>query len=647
MKLRIGIFTLLLITAAFLIWSLGNEEETKAPAIEVSQHVKPNSEVSSIAKQIESSDKPVFQVKAECEPINDEFAKANHKWEEQIYEYIYLKRNEYDEDLMIQATTLTMPYAFLSYESHLFQKLYRKSEDAKKLSAQRRQVRKDFGQDYFKGRYIDWLFVATLQESESADFIEKYKPDVESIIDLILNYENDSLVAKSLSETPYLSRKAYGSSHQKGSSVFDALVSSGKSSLLDIYFNTGGEFKKNEYGVNSLEKILVYTPFEKLQDKVQAIKTAVDLGQTVRYNIVNERFMNLGQFHTMRMRLSESDLEKYEVFGFKFSQAKTLEDLKKDALVLDMKEKLDTAKFAFLKSKLDIENLEQQKYCESVDELAKSLLHDVKNDSLISEVFEYNKDDLDQLREELFRVEPGLNDCYFHPDLNHKHLTPMPAADRKRTQDLALKFGKEDPFSAIEAATASNLSDSEKSQLFWQVIRFTPNHAKPLLDNGFYPSQSISHSAAEMKPEVFKLLHDNGFDFNVSSEKERTLVEVASAQCNFDLIDALYEAGYEYQTDKKRADALAIAIRYKNCFPHRASTNKKVKLIRSIMQFKPEIMEYHKKRMAELRLSDMDVYNTVVDAFPQLAISDSVKPAGVFCSQIRFPNGDLANYRGH
>jgi hypothetical protein len=53
--------------------------------------------------------------------------------------------------------------------------------------------------------------------------------------------------------------------------------------------------------------------------------------------------------------------------------------------------------------------------------------------------------------------------------------------------------------------------------------------------------------------------------------------------------------------------------------------------ISAVMNFKPNIREYHQNKIADLRLREYSAYKSLIDVYPQLKIADDVKISQYSC----------------
>lgn len=411
--------------------------------------------------------------------------------------------------------------------------------------------------------------------------------------------------------------------------LFENISLLNKPELLDLYFRNGGLVKNVTSGSNALEKLIINVDKEVLADFSDVIKLLSQNGLSVRYSVKSNKRVVLGQFIETYTRFTQDDIHSFEALGFPFVEAETEESVKENARYLDLANAIIENRDQFLKSKLQVNSLEGYSQCrELLEASAKNIVDQAKIDEVNTLLKEFS-DDIETLNKRLYDLEPGLTDCAvkrkpFSTNSNTK------AIRYENINQIASIYREMGIHHAIAEAIELELSNSEKRQLVWALAGGDTSYIPFLSDYGLLPDSFSTSSLMRSQPSIIEALSEQGYDFDLPSDTGRNLLEAAVASCNSNLVNWMVDQNFTYQYNNLRSDALAIAIR-EPCFNN---TKKRINLVSAVMRFNPTIKNYHRQRMAELRLKNYETFTTLVNRYPQIAIINEEKPSGYFCNVI-------------
>ena len=330
---------------------------------------------------------------------------------------------------------------------------------------------------------------------------------------------------------------------------------------------------------------------------------------------------------------AESTIEQFQQLGIDLNQRiddDYFESVADPNLVSDIKNYIEES-LNYISKESDA----NRALCSDLKALAQKLvlsknvyraLHFVESEKSLSQLEILNR---------LQALEPGLVDLY-RSKVKTKERPgniSISANDPEfRLLELILQNKKNEAASFIEQLT---LSDEEKNRIFWGVFSQSYSDISFLSVNGIMPIPDQYHEASKLQAEKFEELKEYGIDFTRGDRRRKSIIYYAAYACNVELINHLHSKGYQYQVDKFGADALATAIRYANCSAIKTENASSVnenrrRLFNAIKAFQPEIKAYHRKRMAEQKLFNVERYQFIAQIFPELAIADNVVPSGYY-----------------
>jgi|GEM_PF-5370934 len=418
------------------------------------------------------------------------------------------------------------------------------------------------------------------------------------------------------------------------------LATMGFSDLLRLYFEHGGKGLDLPWQNNSLEKLVSFYKTD-LDSKYQPIfEMLTAQGMEVRYTIGVDGTVKIGP-EQEQTRLSLSDLSLFQQKGIHFREIQDKEEMLKSNPYNELSKHLYSHKESFF-----INNgMKTLNYYESCIDLVdraeigvkKFELNDVLRDksNQAGESRNSLKESL-ALRNRLAEIEPGMVDCFDH-DPHFIYLLPDRMTEKQFSQLVGwtTRIGNgESPQSIVEEALKEDLSDSQKAQLLATFLLTRGSQVSLLVNHDLMPSQEeffdllVSGYGSFIDISHIALLDQLGYDLNLPTKNNRSLVEIFTSQCKISNVIWLYENQFTYRFSTDRADALAIALR-SNCDEKNFD---KLLLILSVLKFQPEIKDYHLKRMAEIRQTNYELYNEIIKHDERLKIDDSTKPSGYYCS---------------
>ncbi|WMS87944.1 hypothetical protein [Pleionea litopenaei] len=418
------------------------------------------------------------------------------------------------------------------------------------------------------------------------------------------------------------------------------LATMGFSDLLRLYFDHGGKALDLPWQNNSLEKLVSFYKAD-LDSKYQPIfEMLTAQGMEVRYTIGVDGTVEIGP-EQEQTRLSLSDLSLFQQKGIHFREIQDKEEMLKSNPYNELFKRLYSHKESFFINN-GVKSLNYYESCIDLVDRAeigvkKYELNDVLRDksNQAGESRNSLKESL-ALRNRLAEIEPGMVDCFDH-DPHFIYLLPDRMTEKQFSQLVGwtTRIGKgESPQSIVEEALKEDLSDSQKAQLLATFLLTRGSQVSLLVNHDLMPSQEeffdllVSGYGSFIDISHIALLDQLGYDLNLPTKNDRSLVEIFTSQCKISNVIWLYENQFTYRFSTDRADALAIALR-SNCDEKNFD---KLLLILSVLKFQPEIKDYHLKRMAEIRQTNYELYNEIIKHDERLKIDDSTKPSGYYCS---------------
>ncbi|MCO7223923.1 hypothetical protein [Pleionea sp. CnH1-48] len=312
-------------------------------------------------------------------------------------------------------------------------------------------------------------------------------------------------------------------------------------------------------------------------------------------------------------------------------------DLAEPALI----EKIITLSNEHLYSKSGSSKAEADDCVAFVKQIFRNLLkHDLLQ--VIRDADSMYSDRKDRL-EYLNSLEPGLVDAY---RIIEENLPPSSGNIVISHEEiiLATLLEKEKYQEVEDFIEKHQFKDLEMESLFWKVAGKQGVDLKILLDNQFITADDNYSKAGRVTPEQLKTLINYGLPFNNMDKREKTLVYYAAGYCNIELLSYLNRQEYAYHKSQVGDDPLGETIRRLGlssppCSRVRVngkdySPNKNLRtpenLVAELMKFHPKINQHHLKKMAELKVLNIDTYNKIVEKVPELTVSDDVPFSGYF-----------------
>ncbi|TQV89410.1 hypothetical protein [Aliikangiella coralliicola] len=631
-----------------LLFNYFSEEDKTEPTEKTLTFNKKTSksEATTAERIVTAAATPLFQQLEDCLPSNDKLQKSRYAWSKQRNKYFEeMTRTVNSEDLTRAMILIEGKYKAIGMRLSFSKRGYRTETEKNQFYAKRREMRESFGEEFFNGRELNWEFIFSLPYKERNEFLTHFGPEAEEVRNLIRTSRTKENIKEVIEISKNLSKVYFGVrvSEQYADNLFETLFLESRIDLLEHYLAAGGKIRTGEFGLNVLEKMMLFTPFKQLESREAEIKKLSSLGVKVRFNEYRDGALEFGQFLTHISRMYFPEIQKYKDIGFQFEQAQTVEQLTADGQVQQISKLIEEDKNKFLKGELKAESLDSYIECSSKKDVAQKVIYDEQVTADVQALIKEYHNDFEELSKQLFEIEPGLNDCHnqqmYRVESHHTFIKP------EVSTKILMKVRESGIYAGIEFARSLGVSEKDMGEMFWSIVETSPQHARVMLEHGIFPSNVVGTQLGKAKPEVFSLLLEFGFSFDSDNKNLRTLVEAAAASCNAPLVEELFRLNSTYQLSEYRSDALAIALREPGCYGRNVS-QMRINLLKAVLKFNPEIKDYHLRRVAEIRLANISDYKKIIGEIPALKIGSDIEPSGVVCSHLVFPNGDQTMHKG-
>ncbi|WP_196140711.1 hypothetical protein [Aliikangiella sp. G2MR2-5] len=597
--------------------------------------------------QTPDSQRPLFERVSECRVEYKAFTKAEKDWVKELPDYI----QKLEKSVGLRATHRAViasigKYQAVSLIGSISNRRIRESYKQVDHSSTKKLLAENYGLKAIVDHQINWSIVSDSMLVNIAEF----RP--EDIRGLLNAKRYDAPFSRILGRVVDLSRdfKGVGSSYRNANNLLEKIALDNQPELLSLYFSFGGNINESPLKINALEKLISFYSRDELAAYSEVIEILVEQGLSVRYRITEDGYLALGQFFEEFTRLVIADIHLYESLGVLFQPAETLEAIQQDVEISEIIEQLSENRKTFLTRQLQGKSLDYYSQCEEQFAQAKDIIFDEVKSDRVKKLTEEFSGDWESLTQKLFELEPGLTDCSpdridtqkydeAEPEASEKIINEPTQNEPKQSKpryeavnQITRVYWQAGIQAAIAEAVKLNLTEREKQFLFDNLTGIKPEYAHFLAESGLLPSHFSVFRLRSMSPEHVSVLSNLGNQLDTPSVNGRSLLEAAVTACNIALVSWLAEQKYTYQFSNIRSDALALGLR-EDCFNKRS---KRLNLVGAIMLFEPTIKEYHRQRMAEVRLKDYELYKQLVSRFPQLTISNRQMPSGYVCDRVVF-----------
>ena len=631
MMKRKKIWILFIAAFVFLIYLVASEKRSsEAIKKEINVEKELISEgIATVTKKqpkIESSDIPLFVQAHQCRGDSKNYTIAERAWLKQLPVYLEELAQTYDRHSTLKALVgVVGKFRASSPFDTTNRKTILKSYQRVDHSSLKLELVSKLGDKALVEHRINWSIIP----NEILEDVKQFRP--EDINNLLRAGRYDAPYEVIFQRVIDLSRdfKGMRTSQVAPDNLFENISLLNKPDLLALYFRNGGLVKNVTSGSNALEKLIINVDKESLTDFSDMIKLLSQNGLSVRYRVKNNKHVVLGQFIETYTRFTQDDINNFKALGFPFTEAETEESVKENPRYLDLANAIIENRDQFLRSRLQIDSLESYAQCRELLEASdKNIVNQARVDE-VNAIFKEFSDDLETLNKKLYELEPGLTDCAVKrkPFSTNTNTKPIRYEEINRIVKMYREMGVHH---AIAEAIELELSNSEKRRLVSALAGRDTSYIPFLSDYGLLPDSFATADLMRSQPSIIEALSKQGYDFDLPSDTGRNLLEAAVASCNSNLVNWMVDQNFTYQYDNLRSDALAIAIR-EPCFNN---TKKRIKLVSAVMRFNPTIKNYHRQRMAELRLKNYEAFTKLVNRYPQIGISNEVTPSGYFCNVI-------------
>ena len=179
-----------------------------------------------------------------------------------------------------------------------------------------------------------------------------------------------------------------------------------------------------------------------------------------------------------------------------------------------------------------------------------------------------------------------------------------------------LRNGKIDD--VIDSLNELELTVGQKNWVSLQILGWKPSYYEKLVSAGI-TSQEIqyyNYSVFSMLREsTLKQLQIAGADLHNADIRGKTLLYYATKKADLKLVQYMAEARIPFDLTNIGEDPLHAAL---NASDYRFSVQNANAMIETLMNYKPEIDQFHLSRMALIRLKYPTLYKEIVETHPEL-----------------------------
>lgn len=408
------------------------------------------------------------------------------------------------------------------------------------------------------------------------------------------------------------------------------------------YLLDSGAIPKNTYThPNPLELAVINSDIEHFPEQVrQYVKRLLAYNLPIRFTELQDQVIGFYQ----PIKISDFSEERIRFFlslGYDITKTKDVayfQSIDDDRVTYQLKEYLNRLKFE--------ENgttLEDAQECSDFTKTIHSML---KRNNV--ELTILNADDnSNSVLQYLHDLEPGLVDAYRLVKLKTQPIErPQHLSFSSLDSEELLIEGKYEAFEALLVKNQEKKRPIDLHDVFNKVAKESSSGIDYLIRQGYAPIEIDFIYAGSYAPDVIELLIERQYLPNKTNELGRSLVHYAALHCNLPLLEYLLNNGTPYHPDKYGVDPLGKVLRMASqsevCFIPSVDRNKGInspntaEVVKYLMRFDPEIKDYHRSRLAELKLLSIHRYRKVIEAVPELANITLLEPRGYY-----FESGDM------
>jgi hypothetical protein len=245
-------------------------------------------------------------------------------------------------------------------------------------------------------------------------------------------------------------------------------------------------------------------------------------------------------------------------------------------------------------------------------------LNGIWNPSSIYNVIEANikeNDSPEAIKAALAAIDPILVDRYLKQTLTIRNFSFVSGLD-----EIFRKVGKSTIFEIIDEVLALGLSDKENSYVVIQLLGFDSSYFDELKYSGLMtqePSYSDYKGFNLIKLRYIKPLYESGANLTAQDTYGKTLTYYAAKNHDLALLKYMSDENFPYQLSNIGEDPLH-ALLQEDSQSSRTNPFYIYDAVVALMEFKPEIDEFHLSRMALLKYTAPYNYLKILQQYPKL-----------------------------
>jgi len=245
-------------------------------------------------------------------------------------------------------------------------------------------------------------------------------------------------------------------------------------------------------------------------------------------------------------------------------------------------------------------------------------LNGIWNPSSIYSVIEANikqNESPQSIKERLAAIDPILVDKYLEQTLKIHNYSYVSGLD-----EIYGKVGQSTIFEIIDEVLSLGLSDKENSYVVIQLLGFDSSYFHELKNSGLM-TKELSYSDYRrfgfLNLRNIEPLYESGANLTLIDEYGKTLVYYAAKNRDLALLKYMREENFPYQLSNSGEDPLHSVLK-ENPQLSRANPFYIYDAVVALMEFNPEIDEFHLSRMALLKYKAPYNYFKIIQQYPKL-----------------------------
>jgi hypothetical protein len=277
---------------------------------------------------------------------------------------------------------------------------------------------------------------------------------------------------------------------------------------------------------------------------------------------------------------------------------------------------------------VDLNTLVAANHCKTMRSDYDNRWPKINHEDIFNQVQKSFGSDIDSAYPTLRAYDSSLVDCYRFK--NNAHNIDIRFYDHSKLPP-AIKFIYRSQYKeALESFDVSAMNEIEKSIVFWAVFNRSPQNIAPFIKKGFVPRATDFQPVARLSIEKIQSLLDLGFQFDGTDKNGKTLVSLLANRKHHKHIHLFNDLGYPYNSDSYGKDPLDVILGSPNWNGVKENENI-VRTINALMLFNPIIRDTHRSRMAEIKITQPKLYQSIIKENPQFAVDDNVEPNRFNC----------------